>query len=173
VKVGEASGAPPRFASAAAAVAAFVPPWAIDHGALSAESDLISEFAPLAAAPSTVLAPAAVVAPTPPDESGTGADKPVIVPPVIAALGIANGPAAYAMLEKHSAKQIKILFMIIPVKQASLRRPSLRMNAAIVVTVNPSMLPRQSLSCNHRACRVPAQQWRCIDRAHTITNPQD
>src|SRR5436309_413814 len=50
--------ADPRFARAPGAVAAPVPPWASDSGVTRADSEVISELAPLAAAPTAArLAP--------------------------------------------------------------------------------------------------------------------
>src|ERR1051326_8423932 len=59
-------------ARAAAAVAAPVPPCAIDSGVVSPERDVMSELAPLAATPRFDRAPAPVVAPVPPEATPLG-----------------------------------------------------------------------------------------------------
>ena len=58
--------APPMFTSALEGVLAPVPPWLIERAVLSPDNDVISEFAPLAAAPKVPRAPAVVLAPVPP-----------------------------------------------------------------------------------------------------------
>src|ERR1051325_7474544 len=63
--------APPTLTSALEVVAAPVPPWMMDKGMLSAVNELISAFAPLAAAPKLARAPAGFAAPVPPRASGS------------------------------------------------------------------------------------------------------
>src|SRR5262249_40187753 len=65
-----ASDAAPRLTKAFDGVPAPVPPWSIESGVLNPDSEVISEFAPLAAAPRVVRAPVAVAGPVPPRVSG-------------------------------------------------------------------------------------------------------
>src|SRR5260370_833172 len=66
-----ASEAAPRFDGALDAVPAPVPPWETDNGVSKADNAVMSELAPLAAAPSVARAPEGVPAPVPPRASGT------------------------------------------------------------------------------------------------------
>ncbi|KPJ99654.1 MAG: hypothetical protein AMK71_09405 [Nitrospira bacterium SG8_35_4] len=63
-------------------VAEPVPPWEIDRGIVRPDKEVMSEFAPLAAAPRFALAPGAVIAPVPPSATATGVLNDMVTSPV-------------------------------------------------------------------------------------------